>query len=248
MDIRFTVSPDFSPEKAAAWGAFGAWLGGRLERELVFEPYAGFASQREAVEEDRVDLIYATPFDAAMLVREKGFAPIVKPRDRADEALIAVGMDDPASSIFDLDRHAVVAGAGDAELTRIGLLLLQPADVGQQHEAILVFDSYPELAQALSRRAAGVGIFLKQAYYELPEMLRAGIRPLVTSEIHVVHHQLMCAPRLADDHDRLRGALEDMEREADGRAILGRLGMTGWDPVASEESDFTIDLMEALFA
>lgn len=248
MEIRFTVSPDFAPERVAAWNAFGSWLGERLGRTLAFETFPGFASQRDAIEENRVDLIYATPFDAAMLVREKGFAALARARDRADEALVAVDAAHPARSMYELPPDTGVAGAGDPEVTRIGLLLLQAAELGTSRAGVRIFDTYTDLAEALAGPGAGVGIFLKRAFDDLPAPLRAGLRPLVASEIHVVHHQLMSSPRLSAVQDELRGALLAMEGDGAGRAILGELGFAGWDPVAAADLEFTIDLMETLFA
>lgn len=246
MDIRFTVSPDFSSERIAAWRAFGDWLGGRLGRRLAFDAYPGFASQREAVEEDRVDLIYATPFDAAMLVREKGFSAIARARDRSDEALVAVRDDAGVSGLFDLPPRTVIAGAADAEVTRIGMLLLQAADVASAPTR--QFDTYAALAEAMLAGEVGAGIFLKQAFEDMPADVSGRLRPLVTSEIHVVHHQLMSGPRLDMDRDALRQALADMERDHEGGAVLRGLGFTGWDAVAEADVDFTIDLMETLFS
>jgi phosphonate transport system substrate-binding protein len=55
--------------------------------------YNDFHDQRAAIQQNNVDLIYANPFDAAMLVREKGFKPLVRPVGVSDDAIIAVNAD-----------------------------------------------------------------------------------------------------------------------------------------------------------
>ena len=64
--------------------------------------YDDFQSQREVIQADKIDLIYANPFDAAMLVREKGFLPLVKAEGAADEALIVASAESSANDVADL--------------------------------------------------------------------------------------------------------------------------------------------------
>lgn len=96
--LELTVSPDFSPEHIAGWYVFNTWLQRRLGERIHLELYEDFAAQRQAIAADKVDLIYANPYDAAMLVREKGFVAIAAPRDCPDEVVIAVPADSPAQS------------------------------------------------------------------------------------------------------------------------------------------------------
>lgn len=248
MDIRFTVSPDFPPNLTAAWSAFGGWLGERIGESLSFDLYPGFSSQRDAVEEGRIDLIYATPFDAAMLVREKGFAGLARACDRADEAVVAVRNNHPAASVTDLTGNVVVAGGGDPQVTKIGQLLLQPADVLESDDEIKSFDTYSELARSVIDGSTEVGVFLKRAFDELDREQRVNLRPLVTSEIHVVHHQLMGAARIVAIHGPICTALLAMDRDDTGRRILAELGISAWERLGDGDIDYMIDLMDTLFA
>lgn len=79
MSNLFTISPDFSPDHLSGWYIFNTWLQKQTGEAIHLEMYDGFHSQKEAIRNDKVDLIYANPFDAAMLVREKGFLPLVRP-------------------------------------------------------------------------------------------------------------------------------------------------------------------------
>ncbi len=75
MSFMFTVSPDFTPDHLSGWYIFNTWLQRQSDIAIHLEMYNDFHSQREAIQNDSIDLIYANPFDAAMLVREKGFLP-----------------------------------------------------------------------------------------------------------------------------------------------------------------------------
>ncbi len=72
------------------------------------------------------------------------------------------------------------------------------------------------------------------------------MRPLVTSQISVVHHVLLASPRCAELHAPLRDLLLTMDGEADTRRILEGLGLTGWESQDPESTEFMIDLMDTL--
>ena len=84
MPYLFTVSPDFTPDHLSGWFIFNTWLQRALSEAFHLELYDDFLSQREAIQADQIDLIYANPYDAAMLVRDKGFTPLVKPVGHSD--------------------------------------------------------------------------------------------------------------------------------------------------------------------
>ena len=123
--LELTVSPDFSPEHIAGWYVFNTWLQRRLGERIHLELYEDFAAQRQAIAADKVDLIYANPYDAAMLVREKGFVAIAAPRDCPDEVVIAVPADSPAQSVEDLQPGLRLAVTRDPDVNLIGMILLE---------------------------------------------------------------------------------------------------------------------------
>lgn len=73
MTINFTVSPSFPNERISDWYIFNTWLQRALSVPIHLELYNSFGAQRAAIAEGKVDLIYANPFDASLLVS----APIV---------------------------------------------------------------------------------------------------------------------------------------------------------------------------
>ena len=102
MSYMFTVSPDFSPDRLSGWYIFNTWVQRQMGADIHLELYDDFCAQRVATYSNKIDLIYANPFDAAMLVREKGFLPLVKPVGLLDEALIAVSENSAVEKLDDL--------------------------------------------------------------------------------------------------------------------------------------------------
>ena len=115
MSFMFTVSPDFTPDHLSGWYIFNTWLQKQSDTAIHLEMYNDFKSQREAIQNDTIDLIYANPFDAAMLVREKGFLPLVKAEGEADEAILAVNAENPVEDVAHLAEGIKVAFTDDPD-------------------------------------------------------------------------------------------------------------------------------------
>ncbi|ACB32935.1 ABC-type phosphate/phosphonate transport system periplasmic component [Leptothrix cholodnii SP-6] len=246
MTLQLTVSPDFSPDYIAGWYVFNTWLQRRLGTRIHLELYDDFVSQRQAIAEDRVDVIYANPHDAAMLVREKGYTALAAPRNKPDEVVLAVQADAAAQRVEDLQPGLKIAVTRDPDVNLIGMILLEPADLHRDNTVTAQLSSYVLVAKQLLTGRADCGFFLKDAYDGLSAPIRRQMRPLVTSQISVVHHVLLASPRCAELHAPLRDLLLTMDGEADTRRILEGLGLTGWESQDPESTEFMIDLMDTL--
>lgn len=246
MPYHFTVSPDFTPEHLSGWFIFNTWLQRTLGENIHLEIYDDFASQHEAINTDQVDLIYANPYDAATLVRDKGFVPVARPEGKPDEAVIAVNADHPAQRVEDLQPGVTVATTDDPDVHMIGMIMLEPADLNADNIKLNNCDSYVLVAKALLREQCDVGFFLAEAYHDLSGVIRKQLRALVSSEIHVIHHALMVGPKLARRREQMRQALIEMTNDPKGKGVVDSLGFQSWVSVEQEEMEFMVDLMDTL--
>lgn len=246
MPYQFTVSPDFSPDHLSGWYIFNTWLQKQTELAIHLEMYNGFQSQREAIQRNEVDLIYANPFDAAMLVREKGFLPLVRAAGVSDEALIAVSVDNPVDDIAQLKIGTKVAVTEDPDVRMMGMIMLEPADLDASNTEITVYDTYVLVAKHLLRGDVEVGVFLAKAYDDLSNIIKSKLKVLVRSQISVIHHSLMIGPKLADKRTEIQDLLVSMNQDEKGKGVLSSLGFDAWDKVEDEEMEFMIDLMDTL--
>jgi phosphonate transport system substrate-binding protein len=248
MPYQFTVSPDFTPEHLSGWHIFNTWLQKSLGESIHLELYDDFESQRQAIMSDKVDIIYANPYDAAILVREKGFQPVARPSKKSDEAIVAVNIEHQAQTVEDLQTGIKVASTDDPDIHMMGMIMLEPADLNSDNIVGMDCDSYVLVAKALLNGDSDVGFFLAEAFNDLSGMVRKQLRPLVTSQIQVIHHSLMVGPSLAERHGVITEALLAMGNDAKGTAVLESLGLEGWEPMEQEEMEFMIDLMDTLAA
>ncbi len=246
MTYQFTVSPDFSPDYISGWFIFNTWLQRALGQSFHLELMDNFQQLHQAIKEDRIDLIYANPYDASMLVRDKGFTPLVKPKGGADEAVIAVRADNGIHAVESLQPGTTVATTDDPDVHLMGMIMLEPAGLDQGSIEVKQCGNYVLVAKALLKGECDVGIFLDRAFDELSRPIQSQLRPLVRSEIQVIHHSLMAGPRLNSHVDSLRRLLSAMEEDPKGLGVLEGLGLTGWKLVDEEETEFMIDLMDTL--
>ncbi len=246
MPYLFTVSPDFTPEHLSGWYIFNTWLQRKTGQAIHLEMYQDFQTQREAIEQDKVDLIYANPYDAAMLVREKGFQPLVKPEGGSDEAILAVSVNSDVRDVVDLKPGTRVAKTDDPDVFLMGMIMLEPGDLDQENVELIDCDTYILVAKHLLRGEAGVGIFLAEAFDDLSGVIKKQLRILVRSQISVIHHSLLVGPGLVDKRAQIQQYLLSMTDDEKGKGVLNSLGFKRWEIVDDEEMEFMIDLMDTL--
>lgn len=246
MSHQFTVSPDFSPDHLSGWYIFNTWLQKQTDNAIHLEMYNDFQEQRDAIKNDNVDLIYANPFDAAMLVREKGFKPLVKPAGESDEAIIAVNADNHVEDVAHLEPGIKLAVTDDPDVRMMGMIMLEPGDLEANNIEEIPSDTYVIVAKHLLKNEADAGIFLAEAYDELSKIIKRQLRVLVRSQISVIHHSLMIGPKLLDQRDKIHDILVQMHNDEKGSGVLECLGFEQWQTVEDDEMEFMIDLMDTL--
>ena len=248
MTYQFTVSPDFSPEHISGWFIFNTWLQKETGQRIHLELHNDFASQRADIHAGKVDMIYANPSDAALLVREKGFIGVARPVGISDEAIVVAPADSPSQSVEDLPANARVAVTDHPDVRMMGMIMLEPANITRESAVPVECATYVLVAKALMTGRADAGIFLKAGWDDLSAMVKKGLRPLVTGQIQLVRHGLLVGPNLAPQRDALCRTLVGMSGTPRGQEVLRNLGFGGWEPFEQEEVEFMIDLMDTLVA
>ncbi|MET3999395.1 phosphate/phosphite/phosphonate ABC transporter substrate-binding protein [Marinobacterium sp. MBR-109] len=246
MTLNLSVSPDFPPSHLSGWFIFNTWLQRQLGTGVHLELYDSFDAQREDIRNGKIDLIYANPYDASMLVRELGFKVLVRPRNRADETLVATAVSDSREQVEDLKPGITVATTADPDVHTMGMIMLESADLDAGNVTFLELDSYVLVAKALLNGKADVGFFLQAGYDELSELIRKKMKPLVSSQISVVHHTLVAGPRMEEHIPLLLERLTNMEHDPKGQDVLKSMGLDGWDQMHEEQTEFMIDLIDTL--
>lgn len=246
MSYLLTISPDFNPKHLAGWFVFNTWLQRALGEGVHLQLFDDFDGCRRAILSDQVDIIYANPADAALLLRQKGFLPLVHPRERPDEAIIAVAASSPYQCIEDLKPGLRIASTSDPEVETVCRIMLEPSELGATGINPQRRENYLLIAKDLIKGQADVGFFLAETFRELSQLVRGQLRILLQSQIEVVHHMLLIGPKLAARQPELQQQLLAMEGEAKGAAILRDIGVSAWIATDREQAEFMVDLMDTL--
>lgn len=243
---NITVSPDFKPDKIAGWYIFNTYFQQAANIDLHLKLYDGFDEQRQAIVDGKIDLIYANPFDAAMLVNEHNFKPLVKPAGANDECVVVTSADSSIGSVDDLVNGCKIATTDDPAINMIGMRMLEPANLDESNTETDTLVSFVAVAKQVMDEKAQVGFILKEAFDGLSNMVKSRLKVLVTSEIGVIYHGLMVAPSLQDRTEVLSTALMAMNTDPKGKSVLEGLGFEAWETMGDEDAAFMIDLMETL--
>lgn len=245
---NITVSPDFKPDKITGWYVFNTHFQKLADLSLHMMMVSDFAELHEAIKAEKIDLIYANPYDAAMLVNDYGFAPLVRPSGKNDECVIVVSADSALGSIDDLSGKdgIVIAATDDPATNMIGMRMLEPANLNESNTTTTRAVSFVAVAKQVMQSEAEIGFFLKEAYDELSNLIKSRLKVLVESEISVIYHSLMVGPKLLNQRDRLLELLLSMNDDERGKAILADLEFQGFEEMSEEDAAFMIDLMETL--
>lgn len=246
MSFMFTVSPDFTPDHLPGWYFFNSWLQKQTNLAIHLEIYNDFKSQREAIQSDSIDLIYANPFDAAMLVREKGFQPLVKAFGEADEVMIVTSVNNSVEEVVQLEKGIKIAFTEDPSVYMIGKILIEPGGLSETDINPLLSDTYVLVAKWLLKGEADVGFFLAEAFDSLSPLIKKQLKILVRSQIDVIHHSLMMGPKLLNNKTVIQKELVEMNGSEKGQGVLNSLGFNGWSEINENEMEFMIDLMDTL--
>jgi phosphonate transport system substrate-binding protein len=246
MKYTMSISPDFSPSHIAGWYIFNTWLQLQLSQNIHLALFDNFQAQRQAIDTDEIDIIYASPFDAAMLVRDKGFTAIAKPKQKPDETIISVAADSPITHIETLSRHTRIAKTDDPEVNMIGMIMLEPANLNRHNTYSEILDTHVLVAKRLFQNQADIGFFLKASYDDLSGFIKQQLRILVSSQIHIITHSILISPHAKSLKKVIQDALLNMSSLPKGQGVLDSMGIPAWEIQTQEDAEFMIDLMDTL--
>lgn len=248
MTLNMLIAPDFAPENFPGWYMLSTSLQQRSGLRLHLQMPATGAEQTQILADDSTDLIYANPFDAAGLIRGRGFVPVARPRGQSDEMVIATAIDSPWQCVEDLRPGCSIALTDNHDVKLIGLRLLEPADLAEADIKWRPASSYQAAARMTLGGLTDAGFFLASAYHSLARITRDRLRVLVESRLRDISHVVLAHPRVGDRLPRLSDALLGMDPDngADHQ-VLDALGLPGgFEPMSSEDAEFMIDLMDTL--
>ena len=240
------IAPDFSPERFAGWHMFNTLMQKRADINMHLNTPNSYTEQHELIEAGNIDIIYANPFDAAALIREKGYRAIARPIAKSDEMVIVSSAKSEVATLEDIANGSTVAMADNRDVKLIGLRLLEAVDLTEADLKWEVTENYQAAARQVIKGDAQVGFFLAEIYHGLSRLTKTQLTVLIESDLADISHVLLIKDGFPDT-DILMDAILNLHNDDDGKEALAELGMPqGFEAMDEEDAEFMIDLMQTL--
>ncbi|WP_367106381.1 phosphate/phosphite/phosphonate ABC transporter substrate-binding protein [uncultured Psychrobacter sp.] len=240
------IAPDFSPDRFAGWHMFNTLIQKRADIPLHLNTPASHTEQEETIAAGEVHIIYANPFDAATLIREKGYRAIARPIGKSDEMVIAASANSDINSLEDLAKGATIAMADNRDVKLIGLRLLEAVDLAESDLEWEVTETYQAAARQVIKGEAQAGFFLAEIFHSFSRLTKAQLSVLIESDLADISHVLLIKDDFAKAEAFIQAILT-FHQDGSGKEALTELGMPqGFEAMSEEDGEFMLDLMETL--
>lgn len=247
MTRQFAISPDVNARNITDWFIFNTKIQRMTDEAFHATTYDDFADLHRAFTEGRVDLVFANAADTAMLVRDRGFLPVAAPAQVSNEATVVVSGESSIHTLDDFGDRLTVAATDAPDVERICRILLEPADLGPDTIQLTLKPNPVMVAKALLNGDVEAGFLPREAFEDLSHVIQDQLRQVISSQIYVVRHCLLAAPAISHLVEPLWAGLEAMTGSSGDQELLDGLGAPrGWQRMTMEDTDFMIDLMDAL--
>ena len=223
--LNLLITPDFPPEFFANWHMFNTQLQRALDTTIHLQTPAGYREQQELLDSETVALVYANPFDAGSLMRDKGYIPLAKPDLPSDQVLVVANAQSAFAALGDLPADSRVLITANRDMESIGLDVLQGTAITADSVQWLHARTFTELARRLMANEAEIGLFLASSFRGLNTGTQGSLKILFETEFEDFGHVMLLHPDFADQADKLRAALLNMAQSPVSRMTLADLGM-----------------------
>ena len=223
--LNLLITPDFPPEFFAHWHMFNTPLQRALDTAIHLQTPAGYREQQDLLDSETVALVYANPFDAGSLMRDKGYIPLAKPDLPSDQVLVVANAQSAFATLGDLPADSRVLVTANCDIERIGLDVLQGTEITADTVQWLHARTFTELARRLMANEAEIGLFLASSFRSLNAGTQGSLKILFETEFEDFGHVMLLHPDFADQADKLRAALLNMAQAPVSRMTLEDLGM-----------------------
>lgn len=242
--LNFLIAPDFPPQKFLGWHLFNTNLQRHIGQPVHLLTPTDFNEQKDWVENKTVDLIYANPFDAADLVRNRGYIPLVYPVDNYDEVVIATHLNSPYQHSDELPAHCKIIATQNYDVRLISLRLLESANLNEENIQWVASSSYAAAARQLINQEGDAALFLASAFKHFNQMTTAQMRVLMESRLNELSHVVLLHPKHIEMKEKIQTTLIAMKDDFVDKMALDDLGMSkGFTELNHEDVEFMIDLI-----
>ncbi|MBH5329842.1 PhnD/SsuA/transferrin family substrate-binding protein [Eikenella sp. S3360] len=236
--IDFVVAPDYLPDHFSNWYLLSSYLQRETELLIHLQLPSAAAEIQELAEAGKMAMLYANAFDAVALMKDKGYLPLARLKDKFDEAVVAVSAESEYQKLADLPADALVKTGPNPDIHCLGLRLLKEAGLDADKLKIEETATFSQAASALIKGGAQVGFFVADTYAHMSKRTLEQLRVLQESKFEAVTHMVVLHPDFAEQQETLQQAFVDMAGKPAGQAALESLDLpAGFAALTQEEAE-----------
>ncbi len=248
--ISFSIAPDVSPQQLPGWHLFSRWLQRKIEVSINVLEYHSFEEQKNALNEGKIDLLYASPYDAGWLIREKKFIPVAQPSSDVAEVTVVSKKGGHVAKVEDLVKGTKVAAATSADLRTLGTILLEPANLTRDDITFTDTSNHILAVKELLAGNTDIAMLPTKVFTGLSKIIASQLEVLVATEakdIETVAHCFVVAPEHAELAAKIKEILRTMHEDPVAKNTLEDIDIQSWHILDDEEEiTFMIDLIYTL--
>lgn len=245
--LNLMVVPDYLPDQFSTWYLLNNYLQKSCDQSIPLIMPESFKEVADKQAKQPVGMLYVNPFDAGHYVREQGYLPVVRPKNKFNEVVIVCADNSPLQAIEDLHGDVRLALSHNQDANFIGMRLLEPAGLSDQQWKTEYKDNFLMVTSSLIRGQADIGIIQADVFDSFNPMTKKQLRVLLKSKINELSHVWLLHPSQAAQMDAIRAPLVDMSNHPETQAILEGLSLPeGFEALDEETMEFMIDVVDTL--
>ncbi|PIT52464.1 hypothetical protein BHC44_04335 [Snodgrassella alvi] len=245
--LSLMVVPDYLPDQFSTWYLLNNYLQKKSDQNISLLMPPSFDEVKTQQEKEKVSMLFVNPFSAGNYVREQGYLPLVKPKNKSDEIVIVTAADSDINDIEDLKGNVELALSNNEDANFIGLRLLEPANLSDDEITIKRKDNFLMVASGVIRHHAKVGIVQADVYESFNSVTKNQLKVLLKSRINEVSHVMLYHPDVAAKAEPLQEILCKMADDPDGANVVKALGFPeGFAELSKEDMEFMIDVVDTM--
>lgn len=232
----FGVVPQQAASKLArVWSPILQYLERETGFELLFRTARDIPTFEQRLSSGDYDIAYMNPYHFTVYNRDPGYQAIARARDKRIKGILVVRKDSPIQSFDELDNMTLAFPAPAAFAATI-LPRGELAANGNRVEPKYV-SSHDSVYRAVAQGLYPAGGGVIRTFLSVDDEIRDQLRILWTTEGYTPH-AIAISPNLPHEvRSRLQSALIAMEQSEEGRGLLDKLKVKGFEAARNEDWD-----------
>lgn len=244
----FLVSPDYNPSDTLDWYLINGALQKYLKRSIHLLLSSGNHHYHTALEQGKPDIVYASSFDAASLIREHGYRPIARPQNHSDEVIIFSNRESGIDHISKVSADLNVASISEKDVEQIALRLLEAANVSRMSmKSWETYDYFQTVLRAVRNDSKTIGVLRADIFGQLSSTVKSWYTPVIESKLYELTHTLLIRgddPKLTE---AMRVAIPKISQDPAMQGVFKALNMPqGFTLMSREDGLFMADIIDTI--